>query len=239
MVERFLVRDEAEGEVEGGGRWRYLPIWGFSGAVSLSFSTEAALPRALLLTPALRSRCCSSVNVLTPSRRYLKSLKFLPFTFNGSCKVMISFRPNSSSLTKSLHIFAFTFNLSTVSQAYTLPVFPTATRCVLSVNTLKVTGSTISPSSFFRKCSVIRSVVLSGCPFTGLVPCSESHGRILSVSKIVPSAVHTGDLKGWSDRAQKLYGRRLKVLSGALDLARPEPALAEYASSDAHSLWVI
>ena len=47
------------------------------------------------------------------------------------------------------------------------------------------------------------------------------------MSKIVPWAVHTGDLKGWRERAQKLKGRRLKVLSGALDLERPEPALAE------------
>ena len=137
FVEGALVREVEDG-VEDGCWWRYLPIWGFAGApaVSLSFSTEAALPRALLLTPALRSRCCSSVNVLTPSRRYLKSLKFLPFTFNGSCNVMISFLPNSASLIKSLHIFAFTFSLSTVSHAYTLPVFPTATICVLSVNTL-------------------------------------------------------------------------------------------------------
>ena len=74
---------------------------------------------------------------------------------------------------------------------------------------------------------------------TGLVPCSESHGRILSMSKIVPSVVQTGVLKGWRDRAQKLKGRRLKVLSGAFDLESPEPALAEYASSEAHSLWVI
>ena len=47
------------------------------------------------------------------------------------------------------------------------------------------------------------------------------------MSKIVPWAVQTGDLKGWRDRAQKLKGRRLKVLSGAFDLERPEPALAE------------
>lgn len=59
------------------------------------------------------------------------------------------------------------------------------------------------------------------------------------MSKIVPSEVQTGDLKGWRDRAQKLKGRRLKVLSGAFDLDSPEPALAEYASSEAHSLWVI
>lgn len=59
------------------------------------------------------------------------------------------------------------------------------------------------------------------------------------MSKIVPSDVQTGDLKGWRDRAQKLKGRRLNVLSGAFDLEMPEPALAEYASSDAHSLWVI
>lgn len=59
------------------------------------------------------------------------------------------------------------------------------------------------------------------------------------MSKIVPSVVQTGDLKGCSDKAQKLKGRRLKVVSGAFDLERPEPALAEYASSEAHSLWVI
>ena len=59
------------------------------------------------------------------------------------------------------------------------------------------------------------------------------------MSKIVPSDVQTGVLNGWRERAQKLKGRRLKELSGAIDLERPEPALAEYASSEAHSLWVI
>lgn len=59
------------------------------------------------------------------------------------------------------------------------------------------------------------------------------------MSKMVPSAVQTGVLKGWRETAQKLNGRRLKVASGALDLAIPDPALAEYASSDAHSEWVI
>ena len=86
---------------------------------------------------------------------------------------------------------------------------------------------------------MIRSVDLRGCPSTGLVPCLESHVEILSMSKIVPSVVQTGDLKGWRESAQKLKGSRLKVLSGALDLAKPDPALAEYASSEAHSLWVI
>ena len=56
---------------------------------------------------------------------------------------------------------------------------------------------------------------------------------------MAPSVVQTGDLKGCRERAQKLKGRRLKVVSGAFDLERPEPALAEYASSEAHSLWVI
>ena len=55
------------------------------------------------------------------------------------------------------------------------------------------------------------------------------------MSKIVPSAVQTGVLKGWRETAQKLKGSRLNVASGAFDLAMPEPALAEYASSDAHS----
>ena len=74
---------------------------------------------------------------------------------------------------------------------------------------------------------------------TGFVPCFSSHGKMLSISKMWPSGVHTGVLKGWSETAQKLNGSRLNVVSGAFDFAIPEPALAEYASSDAHSLCVI
>jgi len=59
---------------------------------------------------------------------------------------------------------------------------------------------------------------------------------MLSISKTVPSAVQTGVLNGCRETAQKLKGRRLKVASGAFDFAIPEPALAEYASSEAHSL---
>ena len=62
---------------------------------------------------------------------------------------------------------------------------------------------------------------------------------MLSMSNTFPSAVQTGVLKGWRETAQKLKGRRLNEVSGALDLAMPDPALAEYASSEAHSLWVI
>ena len=51
--------------------------------------------------------------------------------------------------------------------------------------------------------------------------------------------MQTGVLKGWSETAQKLNGKRLNAVSGAFDFAMPEPALAEYASSDAHSLCVI
>lgn len=57
-------------------------------------------------------------------------------------------------------------------------------------------------------------------------------------SKMVPSLVQTGCSNGWSDRAQKLYGSRLNA-PGTLPLVTPEPALAEKAVSDAHSLWVI
>lgn len=39
--------------------------------------------------------------------------------------------------------------------------------------------------------------------------------------------------------AQKLKGKRLKGALEVFDLDTPEPALAEYASSEAHSLWVI
>ncbi len=49
---------------------------------------------------------------------------------------------------------------------------------------------------------------------------------MLSMSNICPSGVQTGVLKGWRETAQKLNGRRLKELSGAFDLAMPEPALA-------------
>ena len=111
--------------------------------------------------------------------------------------------------------------------------------CVLFVKTLYVTGSTISPSSFLAKLSLIKSSALRGLPVTGLVPCFSSHGVMLSISKIVPSDMQTGFVKGWRETAQKLKGRRLKVVSPAFDLARPEPALAEYASSEAHSLCVI
>ena len=58
------------------------------------------------------------------------------------------------------------------------------------------------------------------------------------MSNIDPSAVQTGCAKGCREMAQKLNGRRLKVVSALVDLAA-EPALAEYASSEAHSLWVI
>ena len=111
--------------------------------------------------------------------------------------------------------------------------------CVLSVKTLYVTGSTISPSSFFAKFSVTKSVDFKGAPLTGLVPCFSSQGRILSMSKIAPSGVQTGDLKGWSEMAQKLNGRRLKAALEPEAFARPEPALAEKALSEAHSLCVI
>ena len=62
---------------------------------------------------------------------------------------------------------------------------------------------------------------------------------MLSMSKIVPSRAQTGELKGWREMAQKLKGKRLKAAPEAEAFARPEPALAEKASSEAHSLWVI
>ena len=59
------------------------------------------------------------------------------------------------------------------------------------------------------------------------------------MSKIVPSDVQTGVENGWRDTAQKLKGSCLKEVSVRLDEERLEPALAEYAASDDHSLWVI
>lgn len=61
---------------------------------------------------------------------------------------------------------------------------------------------------------------------------------MFSVSKMVPLTVQTGLANGWRDTAQKLKGRRLKEEVDPFGLT-PEPALAEYASSDAHSECVI
>jgi hypothetical protein len=60
-------------------------------------------------------------------------------------------------------------------------------------------------------------------------------------SKIVPAGVQTGCANGCRESEQKLKGRRL---NGAwppprLALLTPAPALAEKASSDAHSECVI
>jgi hypothetical protein len=81
--------------------------------------------------------------------------------------------------------------------------------CVLSVNTLYVTGSTYSFSSFFASVSLISSDVLSGDPSTGLVPCFLIQGRMLVRSKIVPAGVQTGCANGCRESEQKLKGRRL------------------------------
>lgn len=60
-------------------------------------------------------------------------------------------------------------------------------------------------------------------------------------SKIVPFEVHTGCVKGWREREQKLNGRRLNGawVPPLRALAAPAPMFAEYASSEAHSEWVI
>jgi hypothetical protein len=58
-------------------------------------------------------------------------------------------------------------------------------------------------------------------------------------SKVVPSLVQTGCTKGWRETEQKLNGSRLNEELVTLNLAIPDPVFAEYASSDAHSEWVI
>lgn len=60
-------------------------------------------------------------------------------------------------------------------------------------------------------------------------------------SKTVPDCVQTGCSKGCSESEQNLKGRRLKDAPPAPSLAlpTPAPALAEYASSEAHSECVI
>lgn len=54
---------------------------------------------------------------------------------------------------------------------------------------------------------------------------------------MVPDGVQTGCEKGWSDREQNLNGRRRNEAwtPPLLAFPTPAPALAEYASSDAHS----
>ena len=74
---------------------------------------------------------------------------------------------------------------------------------------------------------------------TGFVPCFANHGSILVRSNVVPSAVHTGCVNGCRDTAQKLKGSRLKEPAVVPFGLIPEPALAEYASSEAHSECVI
>jgi hypothetical protein len=60
-------------------------------------------------------------------------------------------------------------------------------------------------------------------------------------SKIVPDAVHTGCSKGCRESEQNLKGRRLNEASPVprRALPAPAPALAPYASSEAHSECVI
>lgn len=60
-------------------------------------------------------------------------------------------------------------------------------------------------------------------------------------SKIVPDGVQTGCANGWREREQKLNGRRLNAVVSPprRAFATPAPALAEKASSDAHSECVI
>lgn len=58
------------------------------------------------------------------------------------------------------------------------------------------------------------------------------------MSNIVPSAVQTGCLNGCKLAAQKLKGRRLNEPLGAF-WETFDPLLAENASEDDHSEWVI
>ena len=80
--------------------------------------------------------------------------------------MITSFRENSSSDTRSIHILGLKFRRSTVSYAKVLAVSPclTATIWVLSVKTLNVTGSTYSPESFFANTSLIKVCLLQRLP---------------------------------------------------------------------------
>lgn len=60
-------------------------------------------------------------------------------------------------------------------------------------------------------------------------------------SNIVPEGVQTGCANGWRESEQKLNGNRLNAACEPprLALETPAPALAEKASSEAHSECVI
>jgi hypothetical protein len=60
-----------------------------------------------------------------------------------------------------------------------------------------------------------------------------------STSNIVPSGVQTGFLNGCRLAAQKLNGSLLKFDPFGAFWETLEPALAEYASEEDHSEWVI
>lgn len=151
--------------------------------------------------------------------------------------------PKSRSSTKSFHILALIFSLSTVSHANTFASLPCrmATICVLSVKTLNVTGSTISPcpspcppppscasvSPLRAKFSLIKSLSFKAFPVTGFVPCFASHLLMTSTSNIVPSDVQTGCLKGCKLAAQKLKGSLLNDDPLGAFWETFEPALAE------------
>lgn len=62
---------------------------------------------------------------------------------------------------------------------------------------------------------------------------------MFSWSKMVPSAVHTGVVKGCRLSAQKLKGSLLNAACPLASARTPAPADAEYASEDAHSECVI
>lgn len=73
----------------------------------------------------------------------------------------------------------------------------------------------------------MRSFSAKGLPFVGFVLCFVNHSLIASTSKIVPSGVHTGCLKGCRLAAQNLNGRRLKDASPLALGFTFDPALAE------------
>lgn len=115
--------------------------------------------------------------------------------------------------------------------------------CVLSVKTLYVTGSIRSPlpsprpapwasdSEFLAKSRRIRSRFCRGSPLTGFwLGCLSSQAPMTSTSKMVPSGVQTGFLKGWRLAAQKLKGRRRKEATprpAREEAPPPAPTLAE------------
>ncbi len=118
-------------------------------AARIRFSSAPVLPVAARFNSSASTPVLSASVSFLPFRTWSSSLMSFPCVLSGSCSVMMSsFLNVLLSSIRSCQFFALMFNVCTVSQLYTLPVTPIATMCVLSLNSLKLTGSWYLLTSF-------------------------------------------------------------------------------------------